>query len=275
MTNFRKSVVKSAPGSGAPKGKNPNVTAIHVDDILSFPGTDANGVRLMGNIVLKAGAKSERIYMTDVNQKASHAYEGDPDAGGYKKKFEGTHPGDALEINEYIQNNNEEPFVLVYDLECGTTLRKVVGLPCNPVYLKGEFMDDNSGVKHTLVFEQRRHDRHVSKFYEGDLSYAENVVTPDTDLALDKTAGYVYQMPAVTVAATNVTVASSNIEHKKVITVIGGGGSEPATLTAGVSGPVTVVLDNGTVWVADKDAVIHLQVFDSGTVTYLIEMSRS
>ena len=275
MTTFRRSVPRPAAGSGAPKGKNANVSLIHVDDILGFPGTDMNGVKLVGNIVLKDGATVVRVYMTDVNQKASHAYEGDPDAGGYKKKFEATHPGDELEINEFIQNNNEEAFIIVYDTECGSNLKKVIGLPCNPVYLKGEFLDDNAGVKHTLMFEQRRHDRHVAKFYEGELSFAANNVSPDTSLVLATASGFVYQLPEVDTADTDVTITSSNIEHKKVVSFIGGGGAEPATLAGGVSGPVTVLLDNGTEWVALKDAVIHFEVYDAGSVVYLKELSRS
>ena len=65
MTNFRKSVARPAPGAGAPKGKNANATVVYVDDILTFPQPDANGVLLVGNIVLKDGAKMERIYLTD------------------------------------------------------------------------------------------------------------------------------------------------------------------------------------------------------------------
>jgi hypothetical protein len=275
MTTFRKSVPRPAAGAGAPTGKNPNASVIHVADILAFPDTDENGVKLVGNIVLKLGAKVERIYLTDASQKVSHKYDGDPDAGGLTKTIEGTHPGDELAINEYIQNNLEEPVIIVYDLDCNTNKRKVVGLKCNPLYLKPEFIDDNSGVKHTLVFEQRRRDRHVSKFYEGELSFAENAVSPDTSLVLAEASGFVYQLPAVTVADTDVTITSTDITHKKVISLIGGGGSEPATLSGGVSGPVTVLLDNGTPWVAVKDSVIHLQVFDAGATVYLIEMSRS
>lgn len=275
MNTFRRSVPKPAPGAGTPKGKNANVTAIHKNDILFFPPTNEFGVLLLGNIVLKAGATMHRVYMTDDTQKITHEYEGDADMGGYKKKVEGMHPGDEIEINEYIQNNNEEPFILIYDLDCNTNKRKVVGLPCNPMYLKGTFEDSKDGVKHTLMYEQRRHDRHVSKFYEGELMFAESNVSPDTSLVLATASGFVYQLPAIDTADTDVSVTSTDIAHKKVITLIGGGGEEPATLAGGVSGPVTVILDNGTDWVALKDAVINLMVYDAGTVTYLQEVSRS
>lgn len=274
MTNFRKSVPRPAPGAGAPKGKNGNVTVIYVDDILSFPGTDAGGVKLLGNIVLKAGAKMERIYVTDSTQKASHKYEGDPDAGGMLKVFEGSHPGDELEINEYVQNNIEVPVILVYDLDCGTNMRKVVGLPCNPMYLKPEFEDSNDAVKHTLMYEQRRRDRHVAKYYEGELLFAEAVMADPEAIALSDANGPIYTLP-VDDAGASIAIATNALDKVKVVSLVGSGGDDPSTLAGGVSGPVTVLLKDGTAWTALKDAVINLQLFDAGATTYLIELSRS
>lgn len=275
MTNFRKSVARPAPGAGAPKGKNANISVVYVDDILAFPGTDANGVLLVGNIVLKAGAKMEKIYETDESQKASHKFEGDADAGGFLKMFEGTHPGDELEINEFVQNNIEVPVILIYDLDCNTNKRKIVGLPCNPLYLKAEFEDSKDGVKHTLNYEQRRRDRHVSKFYEGTLSFAVPFVAPSTALNLAAVNGDIIHLPVSDVVDTDITVTANDYPAGKVISLVGNGGDEPATLAAGVSGPVTVLLKNGTEWVALKDAVINLLVYDAGAVTYLQEISRS
>lgn len=275
MSNLRISVPRPAAGAGAPKGKDQYVTVVYVDDIIGFPLTNERGVLLQGNIVLKPGAIMEKIYETDESQKASHKFEGDADAGGFLKMFEGTHPGDELEINEFVQNNIEVPVILIYPVDCNTGRRKVVGLPCNPVYLKAEFEDSKDGVKHTLTYEQRRRDRHVAKFYDGEINYAENYISADTSLALATADGFVYQLPSVAVADTDVTITSSNIVHKKIVSIVGGGGTEPATLVGGVSGPVTVILDNGTAWVAYKDSVIHLQVYDGGAVTYLIELSRS
>ena len=274
MTQFRKSVPRPVAGAGSPKGKNGNVTVVYVDDLLAFPPVNADGVLLIGTIILKPSSKMEKIYMTDASQKVSHKYDGDPDAGGLTKMFEGTHPGDELEINEFIQNNLEVPVILIYDLDCNTGKRKVVGLPCNPMYLKPEFEDAEGGVKHTLVYEQRRRDRHVSKFYEGELILADNYTSPSLDLALETDNGFVYQLP-VSNATASITIDTLDIVNRKVVSLVGSGGTTPATLTGGVSGPVTVILSDGTPWVALKDAVIHLEVFDAGSVIYLKELSRS
>jgi hypothetical protein len=57
--------------------------------------------------------------------------------------------------------------------------------------------------------------------------------------------------------------------------LIGGGGSNPATLESGVNGPVTVLLNNDTPWAALKDSNIHFKVFVSGATKFLVEQSRS
>ncbi|QCW20051.1 hypothetical protein [Flavobacterium psychrophilum] len=278
MNMFRKSVPKPAPGAGAPKGKDQYVTIAYVADLVkeAFPRPDENGVLLQGNIIFKPGARFEKIYETDESQKASHKFEGDADAGGFLKSFVGTHPGDELAINEFVQNNIEEPVILLYPIDCNTGLRKVVGLPCNPMYLKAEFEDSKDGAKHTLTYEQRRRDRHVAKFYSGEITYLENAITPTTAIALATVSGFVYQLPANTSGLiTDISISAIDIAHKKTISIVGSGGSEPATLSGGVSGPVTILLDNGTKWIAYKNAVIHFQVFDAGAITYLKELSRS
>lgn len=275
MTQFRKSVAKPAPGAGAPKGKNANATVVWVEDIEFFPPTNEYGVLLLGNIALKSGARMERIYMTDSTQKASHKYEGDPDAGGLMKVYEGSHPGDEIEINEFIQNSLEEPFIIITDVDCDSGMRKVYGLKCNPLYLKPEFVSDNTGIKHTLMFEQRLRDRHVAKFYQGELSFAENfeIVDP-TATQLTVANGFVYEVPANT-AGDVLAITAMTIPHKKVVTLVGKGGTDPVVFNAAVFASIaTVILDNGTPWIATKGAVLNLEVFDAGTVIYLKEVSR-
>lgn len=275
MNTFRKSVGRPAPGAGAPKPKNAQVTIIYADDIFAFPISDGNGVKMLGNIILKPGAKMHTLYETDDSQKASHSIEGDADAEGFLKKFEGSHPGDSLEINEFVQNTLGQGVLVVYHTECGTSMKKVVGTPCNPLYIKGEFTDDKDAVKHTINFEARKRDRFVAKFYDGELIYQENFISPTSAITVNDTNGSIYQLPASDVADTDITFTAVDIDNKKTITLIGAGGDEPSILAGGVSGPVTVILDSGTDWVSLKDAIINLQYFNAGAVKYLIEISRS
>ncbi len=272
MTNFRKSVARPAPGAGAAKPKNPLVKVIYADDLLEYPPTDENGVLMLGNIVLKDGAKTHTLYLTNDTQKSSHTTEGDADAEGIMKKFEASHPGDELEINEFVQNSLGIGFIIVHELECGSTRKKVIGTKCNPLYLKDEFSDDKEAVKHVLTFEQRMRDRHVAKFYDGELQFEENF-NAALAVALAPANGYVYRLP-VEDEGTAITIASNTIGNRKIVSLIGSGGEDPAVLAGGVSGPVTVLLSDGTAWTALKDAVINFEVFDAGAVTYLKEVSR-
>jgi hypothetical protein len=275
MSNFRRSVPAPSQGAGAPRPKNALVTIVHAADILVFPPSDVNGVLMIGNIVLKQGATMHRVYETDDSQKASHSIEGDADAEGFMKKFEGSHPGDSLEISEFVQNTIGQGVIIIYPTDCGSNSKKVIGTPCNPLYLKGEFMDDKDGVKHTLQFEQRRRDRFVSKFYDGTLSFGENYQSADFNLSIEPQYGYVYELPASTVASTDIEFGGFYIAHKEIFSLVGNGGTQPATLANGVVGGVTVVLSNGTTWTALKDSVITLQYFFAGSTIYVIEVSRT
>ncbi len=275
MTQFRKSVPAPSQGAGAPRPKSALVTIVHTADILVFPPSDLNGVLMIGNIILKQGAVMHRVYETDDSQKASHSIEGDADAEGFMKKFEGSHPGDSLEISEFVQNTIGQGVIIIYPTDCGANSKKVIGTPCNPLYLKGEFMDDKDGVKHTLQFEQRRRDRFVSKFYDGTLSFGANYETSSFDVDVTQNESLVYQLPASTASDTEIALNVVVLDNNKMISLIGTGGVEPATLLGNLASTPKVLLNNGTPWVALKDATITLQYFDAGATTYLIEVSRT
>ena len=275
MTNFRKSVpAPTIVGAGAPTPKNGLVTIMYSDDVLTFPLRDTNGVVMLGNIVLKANAKMYQLYLTPSTQKGSHEIEGDEDMEGFIKKFEGQHPGDSLEVNEFVQNGLGEGFIVLYGVGCGDSQGKVLGDPCNPMKLKGSYTDDKDGRKHILQFEQTYKDRYLAGFYDGEITLASNYEAATVDLDVIIANGVVYQLPALAVTDA-ITAASIDFEHNTIVSLIGGGGTAPATLDSGIQGVVTVILANDTTWTALEDAVINLLVFKAGATTYLIEQSRS
>jgi len=275
MTTFRKSVpAPTQVGAGAPTPKKGLVTIMHSADVLTFPVRDANGVVMLGNIVLKAGAKMLQLYLTSSTQKGSHEIEGDEDMEGFIKKFEGQHPGDSLEVNEFVQNSLGEGFIVIYGIGCGNSQGKVLGDPCNPMKLKGSYADDKDGRKHILQFEQTYKDRYVAGFYNGAITLASNYVAATVDLDLLVANGPVYQLPSLAVTDA-VTGASTDLAHNTIVSLIGGGGVAPATLDSGIQGVVTVILANDTTWTGLEGAVINLLVYKAGAITYLIEQSRS
>lgn len=275
MTSFRKSVPKPAKaGSGAPTPKRGEITLIHTDDILTFPERDVNGVKMVGNIVLIAGATMHKLYLTGSTQKASYGVEGDEDMEGFIPKFEGVYPGDTIEINEFVQNALGEGFVAIYGLGCGTNQGKVLGDPCNPLKLKPEFTDDKDGTKTTMVFEAALKTAQIPGFYFGATTYAVYPTTADSDVDFLVATGNVYQLPEIGVTAV-ITAASIDIPHGEIVTLIGGGGAAPYTLDKGAAGQVTVILKDGTQWVALEGATISFKVFIEGATKYLIEESRT
>ena len=275
MSSLRKSVpAPTTVGAGAPTPKKGLVTFMHSDDILEFPLRDANGVKMLGNIVLKAGAKMHELYLTSSSQAGSHEIDGDEDMEGFVLKFEGTHPGDSLEVNEFVQNSLNEGYIIIYGLGCGESQGKVLGTPCNPMKMKGNYTDDKDGRKHTFSFEQTYKSNNLAGFYDGEITLASNYEAATVDVDMTEANGVVYQLPGL--AATDaITAASIDQDHNTIVSLIGGGGDDPATLDSGAQGSVTIILANDTQWVALENAVISLQVFKAGATTYLIEQSRS
>lgn len=275
MTTFRKSVpAPTIVGAGAPAPKKALVTVIFSEDVLDFPLRDANGVKMLGNIVLKAGSKMHQLYLTSSTQKSTSEVEGDEDNEGFVLMFEGAHPGDSLEVNEFVQNSLGQGYIIIYGKGCGDEQGKVLGDPCNPLKLKPSFTDDKDGRKHSLVFQQTYKTRYVAGFYDGEITLASNYEAPTVDLALTKANGAIYQLPSLDLTDA-VTAASIDHDHGTILSFVGGGGADPATLSNGVQGVVTMVLKDATDWVALENAVISLQVFKSGATTYLIEQARS
>lgn len=276
MGELRLAVPKpSKAGAGAPTPKYGLATLIYVEDILNFPLRDAKGVLMVGNIVLVANAVMHTIYLTPSSQKLSYTVEGDEDMEGFLPKAEGTVPGSVIETHEFVQNALGQGFVLIFGKGCGDNTGKVLGSPCNPMKLKPEFVDDKDGTKTTMVFEQTVKSSEIPGFYFGEVQYAANNEVADAAaISLLKASGTVYQLPEDAAGAA-AAVAAMDHDNGTILSLIGGGGADPTTLDGGVSGPVTIVLLNGTQWVALENAVINFEVVKGGATTYLIERSRS
>ena len=273
--SYRKSV--SAPakaGAGAPKPKKGKISVIYVDDILTFPERDAGGVKMLGNIVLKPGAKMHYLYMTPSTQKITDEITGDEDFEAFEKKAEGIHPGNSLDIREYRANGLGVGVILVFGAGCGKSSGDVIGTPCNPMKLKGSYSSDNEGVKNTMMYEASLPDATAIGHYTGEITYASNFEAAGVTLDLTKANGAVQQMPSLDTTDA-ITVATADLDNGTMVSLIGSGGTDPATLDAGTQGTVTVILLNGTQWVALPNAVINLELIKGGATTYLVERSRA
>lgn len=270
---FNKSVKKptgtSSPGASSPK--NPNVTIIDVEDIIQFPKTDANGVKMQGNFVLREGATMVQVYMTSSSIKPTYESEGNEDEVSLKHKFEGSHPGDSLEIAEFIQNWLGRNVVIIYG-SCSDKSQRVLGTPCAGLQLKPSSQDDNEARKKMMVFEQFASTDKVPAFYEGTLSFTEPTPT-GASVSVKKDTRYKVSALEKTAPIKFTDVAQP---HGTIITLIGGGGTDPAVLaTSAEEDTIKVFLEGGANWTALTNSVINLQVFKAGAKTMLFEVSRS
>jgi hypothetical protein len=128
----------------------------------------------------------------------------------------------------------------------------------------------------TLTFEPFAKSGFVPKEYDGAVVFAEPTEVDDvTALELTEANGLQYAIPALDVTAAIAVDGAVTLAHGKIVTLIGNGGANPATLANGVAGSVTTVLNGGTTWTALQNSVINLQVFKAGATTYLIELSRA
>ncbi len=86
--------------------------------------------------------------------------------------------------------------------------------------------------------------------------------------------GTQYQLPSYAVTAA-IDIASIDQPHGTFVTLIGGGGADPATLASGAGTAATVLLKDNTTWTALENATITFRVFDADATIYLIEESRT
>jgi len=264
-TSVTKPRGNKSPGASAPK--DPNVTIVRAEDIQSFPPRNENGVLLDGSIVMKPNAFMIQVYMTPSTIDASFTTEGEEDAEQFKHTFKGEHPGDELEILEFIQNNTGRDLIIIYG-SCTEMIKKVMGSKCAPMKLKTESQDNKDGRKKIMTFEQIVATGFVPAHYEGEL-VLEEPATADT-LALDITPeSLIQKLPAASASPSDITIASITAAHGSVVTLIGGGGSETAVLESGAN----VILKDGANWSALDGAVIHLKVYEADT-KMLIETHR-
>jgi hypothetical protein len=236
----------------------------------------ANGVTLNGNFVMKEGAKMIQVYLTPSKQAPGYESEGDEDAVGILQSFEASHPGDSEEIAEFVKGWLGRGAIIIYGT-CRDEVKRVYGTKCSPMKLSPSLTANNDETSTMLSFTQYQRTDQLPFFYRGSLSFAEPFAVADENLNLTVANGTSYQLPAFELGET-LDVASLDHEHGAVVSIIGGGGADPATLSSGAAvgdATVTVALKDGADWIALKNATISLEVFKDDGKTYLIERSRS
>lgn len=262
----------SGISAGTGSGKHIFVV-VDAEDVSVVPPRDTKGVKVLGNYVLKPNARMVKLYTTKSKGSFPVESDGDEDSINMKHKVEVQHPGNKLEIKEFIQNWLGRD-AYVFHGSCSDNFLEVMGTPCAPLQLKPSKTDNNDARFWQLMFEAFATSQYVPGHYEGELVFGDPETVADAEaIAIDTEVNAQYKLPA-TAIATSIAFDTVAANHGDVVTVIGQGGATAATLAQDVASDVLVILKDGTTWTALDGAVIHFQVFKAGAKTVLSEMSR-
>lgn len=280
MTYIKVNVPKpTKKGAGTRESKDPNVVVVMVDAILNAPPRDSKGVVYDGAFVFKNGDHATKVYATASTIKQTKTMEGDEDAVGVNAGVEFAHPGDELEINEFIQGHMNTPvmiFVRTNSCGSGTPFYKVYGTPCAPLTQKVEGQNDNDATKNMLKFEPSAKSQYVPGFYYGNLTFDTVKATAPADATtVDVTNGPgEYQLTTGGASAAALTDLV-NGAHGDVITLLGSGGTHPSTIAASEA---KFELKDGADWTALDGNAITFRGFKNGATSndiLWIELSRT
>ena len=259
--------------AGAVTAKKPDIILVDINDILTIPARDSKGVKMIGNIVLKSGAKMIELYLTPSTQVPSYESEGAEDSESFTHKVEGMHPGNQLEAKEFFQNNLGRGFLAIWSGCNNATGKEVYGTPCAPLKMQGSFIADNEKTGFTFTFESIQKTSFVPATYEGAITLEAPFEPATFDLDLTAANGAFYKLPS-SAEVSAIDIATTDLEHGDIVSLIGGGGATPATLSNGAATAGTVQLVQGVDWTALADATLDLQVFDDGTILFFREVAR-
>lgn len=271
-----KKVDKPAAGSGAPNTGSRFAYLAWDKDLVSFPDTDENNVMLTGQPVFKDGKGLIPVYITTSSREFSYETQGDQDARSFKVKFMGTHPGTEREGLEFARNMMDEEFI-IFIPGCQTTDQvKVLGRPCEPLIFKSSHKGGKDGSKFEFTFEQEVGGKNTYMLYDGPLVLQETVYAT-VDFTAPLTSLAAVQKVATTVAAQPLAITSLDGITDKQVTFIGQE-ANPAvagTISEDTTAPVMILLKGGLQWKAVQNSTITFEVFETGSVTVLIERWRT
>lgn len=262
-------LLKSGANPGVPTPKRGEAIVALAEDVQTWPAIAADGVSWDGNFVFKPGTSFLKVYMTASTQKATLSSEGSPDAYGTKGKFEGEYPGTPKEAMAWVKKHNSQGFVIFYG-GCDTDEYKTMGTKCLPMILKVSMEDNNEKNFLTLTFEQEMINDQYIRFYNGVVNFEdETAAVAGSAVTLDKNINQL----AATAATAEITFTAGTLTDGEVVTLIGGGGAAPMTVSNDPASTPAVLLENGADWTALEGAVLNLKVVQAEKM-YLVEVSR-
>ncbi len=264
---------RTKTSAGGARAKSPNLTIMKVEDLLERPIRNAKGVLMIGNFAMKVGKEPVRLYATPSKQIPSFEMEGDEDSASITKNFEAFHPGDTLEIQEFIQEFTDQEVIMIYGA-CDTPDKKVFGEPCAAMKMRASLVDDQDMLGYNLTFTQMNKDTTLPGLYRGPMPTANFFQATSEDLSLTQENGVLVKL-ASSELGESVDVVEIDLENNQFVTIAGGGGTSPQVINDGATTEATFVLKDGTAFIGLEGSRITFEVFVAGNTTFLIERNRS
>jgi len=262
-------------GKGAAQSKYFQIRIGFLKDVANYPTEIDGSVELSGNYVLQDGK-----YFTDLQVSASKTSlpttgEGEEDNISLSSLPEFYAPGSSVVLENFIQNAiGESVIVFVRVGSCGAndSFWYQYGSCAAPLTLIPEGANNNDGTGYLLKFQQFAKTDKMPKRYYGTFTLATVTGTVAADATtIDVTNGPgEYQLADNTAATdiTDLTNASNNAKY----TVLGSGGSNPATITNGGN----FILLGGVDWQGLAGTSITFNAIDAGSGDHVfIETARS
>ncbi|MDD7454961.1 MAG: hypothetical protein PUK70_01725 [Bacteroidales bacterium] len=168
MSYTKVSLPKLSLGAGCPTPKSPDIIIIDVDDVVTEPTRSVGNTALVGDITLKASAKAVRIYGTPSTINITEEYSGEDDARGIMQGLEFEHPGNSVEVKNFIEAFlNKGVIAIVKECDGSSAGRmQLFGSKCNPLLITPETTISKESTKRKFTLKQST----VGPFLPGDYS---------------------------------------------------------------------------------------------------------
>ncbi|UOB16588.1 hypothetical protein [Abyssalbus ytuae] len=262
-------------GKGSAENKSFEVVLMDLNDIASFPSRDDNGILMVGNFVMKAGKYATKMQVSSSKTSLPVTSEGEEDNVSISALPEFSVPGSTQDFEEFIQNwTNRSIVVAVQVGACGggTPFYRLYGTRCAPLSILLEGQNNNDATMNLVKFQQFAKTDLMPGRYTGTFTFATATTVPVDATTVDVTNGsgeYQLQDNAGATVITDLT----NAETDGVYTLLGSGGSNPATIEASNT---NFLMAGAVDWQGLSGAMLTVKAFEvAGGDHVFVEISRT
>lgn len=243
---------------------------VDITDVISGFERDADGITISGNLVLKSGAVMQTVEFTKNTLKNTSKSEGDVDAKGTIQGCEFEHPGNTVAIRAFRRFWMNKDIVIIYEHCDPTKNDDLYGSICSPMQMNYDANEDKDKNNTKFTFVSTNKGPEVAVYLGTKTVGSDTVVAADT-VTIDVTNGPGrYQLTTNTAAKT--LLGLSNMVHNGVYTLIGSGGTYPASIPSGG----LWILKDGSSWSGISGSSITFRGYKNGASTWnFIEQSRT